>query len=130
MSSFDLTTLGMLITDLQLGSVMSFFAWIVIGAVVGFIVSKIMNKTGHGLVRDILLGILGAIVGGFLANLLGESHTASLDSYSLVVAAVGALVFLITYQGMFRRRRSSRWADDDRRNGPIERREESSDTTS
>ena len=106
MSAVDLRTLSMLITDLQGGSVMSFVAWIVLGLLVGLIGSKIVNKTGHGLVRDVLLSIFGAIVGGFLANLLGESHTAGLDRYSLLVAAVGAVVFLITYHGIFRRRRS------------------------
>lgn len=86
---------------------MTFIAWILIGLIVGLIGSWIVNRTGHGLVRYVLLSIFGALVGGFLSNLLGESHTAGLDLYSLVVAAVGAVVFLITYQGMFRRRRSA-----------------------
>jgi uncharacterized membrane protein YeaQ/YmgE (transglycosylase-associated protein family) len=107
MSVVDLTTLSMLITDLQRGSVMSFGARIALGLLIGLIGSKIVNKTGHGLVRDVLLSIFGAIVSGFLANLLGESHTANLDLYGLPVAAVGAVVFLIAYHGMFRRRRSS-----------------------
>lgn len=100
------TDLSLLITDLQGGSILSFIAWILLGGLIGLIGSKIVNKTGHGLVRDALLSIFGAIVGGFLANLLGESRTASLDQYSLFVAAVGALVFLITYHGMFRRGRT------------------------
>ena len=99
------STLSLLITNLQGGSILSFVAWILLGGLIGLIGSKIVNKTGHGLVRDILLGIFGAIVGGFLANLLGESRTGGLDRYSLLVAAVGALVFLITYHGMFRRER-------------------------
>jgi uncharacterized membrane protein YeaQ/YmgE (transglycosylase-associated protein family) len=107
MSAIDLTTLSMLITDLQRGSVTSFVAWIVLGLLVGLIGTRIVNKTGHGRVRDLLLSIFGAIVGGFLANLLGESHTAGLDLYSLLVATVGAVVFLIAYHGVFRRGRSS-----------------------
>jgi uncharacterized membrane protein YeaQ/YmgE (transglycosylase-associated protein family) len=107
MSAVDPTTLRMLMTDLQGGSVMSFAAWVVLGLLVGLIGSKIINKTGHGLVRDVLLCIFGATVGGFLANLLGESRTAGLDFYSLLVAAVGAVVFLIAYHGMFRRRHPS-----------------------
>lgn len=107
MSAVDLATLSTLITDRQGGSVKSFAAWIVLGLLVGLIGSKLINKTGHGLVRDVLLGIFGAIVGGFLANLLGESRSAGLDFYSLLVAAVGALVFLIAYHGMFRRRHPS-----------------------
>lgn len=107
MSAVDLIALSMLISDLQLGSVKSFVAWIVLGLLVGFIGSKLVNRTSHGLVRDVLLSIFGAIVGGFLANLLGERHTAALDLYSLLVAAVGAVVFLIAYHGIFRRMRSS-----------------------
>lgn len=100
------SVLNMLITDLQGGSIISFAAWILLGSLIGLIGSKIVNKTGHGLVRDILLSIFGAIFGGFLANLLGDSQTASLDRYSLLVAGVGALVFLVTYHGMFRRGRT------------------------
>lgn len=91
------------VTDRQLGSILSFAAWILIGGLVGLIGSKIINKTGHGLVRDVLLSIFGAMFAGFLTNLLGESRAGGLDRYSLFVAAVGALVFLITYQAMFRR---------------------------
>ncbi len=94
---------GTFITDLQGGSIMSFGAWILLGALIGFIGSKIINKTDHGLVRDILLSIFGSMFAGFLTNLLGESRTGGLDRYSLFVAAVGALVFLTTYHGMFRR---------------------------
>ncbi|MCJ2079202.1 GlsB/YeaQ/YmgE family stress response membrane protein, partial [Methylobacterium sp. E-016] len=47
---------------------MSLLAWIVLGLIAGFIGSKIVNNTGQGLVVDILLGIVGAVVGGFLFN--------------------------------------------------------------
>ncbi len=100
------TILSTLITDLQGGSIISFAAWVLLGGLIGLIGSKIINKTGHGFVRDILLSIFGAMVAGFLTNLLGESRTGGLDRYSLFVAAVGALVFLITYHGMFRRGRT------------------------
>lgn len=104
MATVDLTSVAMLITDLQWGSVMSFVAWIMIGLVVGLMGSKIINRASHSLARDVLLSIFGAIVGGFLSNLLGEQDTAGLDLYSLVVAAVGAAVFLIAYYGLFRRK--------------------------
>ena len=95
-----LSTLTTVVSDLQLGALISFAAWILLGGLIGFMGSRIVNKTGRGLVRDMLLSIFGAIFGGFLANLLGESRTGGLDRYSLFVAAVGALVFLITYHGM------------------------------
>jgi len=84
---------------------LSFVAWIVIGLVIGFIGSKILNKTGRGLGRDCLIGIVGAFISGFLANLLGKPGGPGFDLYSLVVAAVGAVVFMIVYHALFRRRR-------------------------
>ena len=101
----DLNFLGVLISNRQESAAMSFAAWIVLGAVAGFIGSKILNKTGHGQSRDVLLGIVGAIVGGFLSNLFGKPGVTGLDLYSLFVAVVGAVVFMIVYHAMFRRRR-------------------------
>ena len=96
---------GLVILNRQESSALSFVAWIVIGLVVGFIGSKILNKTGRGRVRDVLLGIFGAMVGGFLSNLLGKSSGSRVDSYSFLVAMVGAVVFMIVYHALFRRRR-------------------------
>ncbi len=50
---------------------MSYLAWIVLGLVAGFIGSKIVNKTGDGILLDIVLGIVGAVVGGWLFNTFG-----------------------------------------------------------
>ena len=101
----DLTTLGMLITNRQQGAAMSFVAWIVLGLVAGFIGSKLVNHTGEGLIRDVLLGVVGAIIGGYLFNLFGASGVTGLNLYSLFVAVIGAVVFLIVYHAIFRRRR-------------------------
>src|SRR5437870_6442886 len=96
---------GVLVLNRQESSTLTFVAWIVIGLVIGFIGSKILNKTGRGLGRDCLIGIVGAFISGFLANLLGKPGGPGLDLYSLVVAAVGAAVFMIVYHALFRRRR-------------------------
>jgi uncharacterized membrane protein YeaQ/YmgE (transglycosylase-associated protein family) len=96
---------GMPILNRQEGSTLSFVAWIVLGLVIGFIGNKILNKTGRGLGRDCLIGIVGAFVSGFLANLLGKPGGPGLDFYSLVVAAFGAAVFMFVYHALFRRRR-------------------------
>ena len=96
---------GMPILNPQESSTFSFIAWIVIGLVIGFIGSKILNKTGRGLGRDCLIGIVGALVSGFLSNLIGKPGGPGLDIYSLLVAAVGAAVFMIVYHALFRRRR-------------------------
>jgi uncharacterized membrane protein YeaQ/YmgE (transglycosylase-associated protein family) len=52
---------------------MSFLAWIVLGLVAGFIGSKLVNKTGEGLILDIVLGVVGAIVGGWLFTRFGAA---------------------------------------------------------
>jgi len=96
---------GMPILDRQEGSTLAFVAWIVIGLVTGFIGSKILNKTGRGLGRDCLIGIVGALVSGFLSNLIGKPGGPGLDIYSLLVATVGAAVFMIVDHALFRRRR-------------------------
>ena len=105
MSIIDLTTLGMQISNRQQGAAMSFVVWIVLGLVAGFIGSKLVNHTGEGLIRDVLLGVVGAIIGGYLFNLFGASGVTGLNIYSLLVAVVGAVVFLIVYHAIFRRRR-------------------------
>ena len=81
---------------------MSIFAWIILGLVAGYIASKIVNKRGEGLIRDIILGIVGAVVGGWLFRTLGASGVTGLNIYSLVVAVVGAIVVLLVYHALRR----------------------------
>jgi uncharacterized membrane protein YeaQ/YmgE (transglycosylase-associated protein family) len=76
---------------------MSFLAWIVLGLVAGFIASKIVNKQGEGFLLDIVLGIVGAVVGGWLFGLLGAAGATGLNLYSLLVAVIGAIAVLFTY---------------------------------
>jgi uncharacterized membrane protein YeaQ/YmgE (transglycosylase-associated protein family) len=82
---------------------MSFLAWIILGLVAGFIGSKIVNKRGEGILLDIILGIVGAIVGGFLFSLFGAHGVTGLNLYSLLVAVIGAIVVLWIYHGLVRR---------------------------
>jgi uncharacterized membrane protein YeaQ/YmgE (transglycosylase-associated protein family) len=83
---------------------MSFVAWIVLGLISGFIASKIVNKSGEGLFLDIILGIVGALVGGFLFNQFGMAGVSGVNLYSMLVAIVGAVVVLLLYHAIFRRR--------------------------
>ena len=83
---------------------MSILAWIILGLIAGFIASKIVNKTGEGLIRDILLGIVGALVGGWLFRAFGMHGVTGLNVYSLLVAVAGAIVFLLIYHLLFARR--------------------------
>jgi uncharacterized membrane protein YeaQ/YmgE (transglycosylase-associated protein family) len=81
---------------------MSFLAWIVLGLIAGFIASKIVNKSGAGAVMDIVLGIVGAVVGGWLFNTVGHVGVTGLNLYSILVAVVGAIAVLILYHALFR----------------------------
>jgi uncharacterized membrane protein YeaQ/YmgE (transglycosylase-associated protein family) len=81
---------------------MSYLAWIVLGLIAGFIASKIVNKTGEGLVLDIILGIVGAFVGGWIFRLFGASGVTGLNIYSALVAVVGAVVVLVVYHAIRR----------------------------
>jgi len=82
---------------------MSFLAWIILGALAGFIGSKIVNKRGEGFFLDIILGIVGAIVGGWVFSALGASGVTGFNLYSLFVAVVGSILFLVVYHAVFRR---------------------------
>ena len=81
---------------------MSFFAWIVLGLLAGFIGSKLVNKRGEGLVFDILLGIVGAVVGGWLFNRFGAAGVTGVNLYSLLIAVIGAVVVLVVYHALRR----------------------------
>jgi len=81
---------------------MSIFSWIILGLIAGYIGSKIVNKRGEGLIRDIILGIVGAIVGGWLFRTVGASGVTGLNIYSLVVAVIGAIVVLLIYHALRR----------------------------
>lgn len=81
---------------------MSYLAWIVLGLIAGFIGSKIVNKRGEGLFLDIILGIVGAIVGGWLFTMLGARGVTGLNLYSLAVAVLGAIVVLVLYHAIRR----------------------------
>jgi uncharacterized membrane protein YeaQ/YmgE (transglycosylase-associated protein family) len=74
---------------------MSIIAWIVLGLISGFIASKIVNRTGEGVLLDILLGIVGAVVGGFLFNQFGHVGVTGLDLRSMLVAVIGAVLVLV-----------------------------------
>jgi len=81
---------------------MSFLAWVVLGLVAGFIGSKIVNKAGEGILLDIVLGIIGAVLGGWLFSTFGAAGVTGLNLYSLLVAVVGAVVILLGYHSIRR----------------------------
>ncbi|HWA01901.1 MAG TPA: GlsB/YeaQ/YmgE family stress response membrane protein [Rhizomicrobium sp.] len=81
---------------------MSILAWIVLGIIAGFIASKLVNKTGSGLFMDMVLGIVGAVVGGWLFNQFGHIGVTGFNLYSMVVAVIGAVVVLLAVHAVRR----------------------------
>jgi uncharacterized membrane protein YeaQ/YmgE (transglycosylase-associated protein family) len=82
---------------------MSVLAWIILGLVAGFIASKIVNSSGQGLLIDIVLGIVGAVVGGYLFTAIGATGITGFNLYSIFVSIVGACVVLWLYHALSRR---------------------------
>jgi uncharacterized membrane protein YeaQ/YmgE (transglycosylase-associated protein family) len=81
---------------------MSILAWIVLGLIAGFIGSKLVNKSGEGVFLDIVLGVVGAVVGGWLFNFFGASGVSGVNLYSLLVAVIGSIVVLVLYHAVRR----------------------------
>lgn len=83
---------------------MSILGWIILGLIAGFIASRIVNGSGEGALIDIVLGIVGALVGGFLFNSLGAVGVTGFNLYSMFVAVIGAIVVLVIYHAITGRR--------------------------
>ena len=82
---------------------MSIVAWLVVGLLAGWIGSMVVNRRGEGFLGDILIGAVGAFVGGFVFHLLGHTGVTGINIYSIVVAAIGAVVVLLIWHGLVRR---------------------------
>ena len=79
---------------------MSILGWIVLGLIAGFIGSKIVNRSGQGFLLDIVLGIVGAVLGGFLFSAIGATGITGFNLYSMFVAIVGAVIVLWGYHAI------------------------------
>lgn len=84
---------------------MSLLAWIVFGAIAGWIASSI-TRTNEGLIGNIIVGIIGAVLGGYLMEATGNSGVSGFNLYSLLVSIVGAVI-LLAIVGFFRRGRAT-----------------------
>ena len=82
---------------------MSIIGWLVLGLIAGFIASRIVNKAGEGLILDIVLGIIGAFIGGYLFSVFGAEGVTGFNLYSMFVAIIGAIVVLVIYHAIVRR---------------------------
>ena len=83
---------------------MSIIAWILLGLVSGFLASKIVNGTGEGLLRDMVLGVVGAFVGGAAFHLIGRAGITGFNFWSLFVSVLGSILVLVVYHAMRGRR--------------------------
>ena len=83
---------------------MGIISWIILGLIAGFIGSKIVNKQGQGFWLNIALGIIGALVGGFLFSLFGATGVTGLNIWSMIVAIIGSVVVLMIYNAVAGRR--------------------------
>lgn len=78
---------------------MGVISWIILGLIAGFIASKIVKRTGPGLILDLVLGMVGAAVGGFISSgLFGMSGVTGLNIWSIIVSVIGAIVVLWIYE--------------------------------
>jgi uncharacterized membrane protein YeaQ/YmgE (transglycosylase-associated protein family) len=85
---------------------MSIISWMILGLIAGLIGAKIVNREGQGFWLDIALGIVGALVGGFLFSLFGASGVTGLNIYSMVVAIIGTIAVLLIYNAVMGHRRA------------------------
>jgi uncharacterized membrane protein YeaQ/YmgE (transglycosylase-associated protein family) len=84
---------------------MSILGWIVLGIIAGWIGSTIVDNGGKGPMLDMVLGIIGALVGGAIFSALGAVPITGFNLYSLFVAVVGSVVVLVLYHALLGRRR-------------------------
>ena len=85
--------------------VMGIIGWIVLGLITGYIASTLMNERGEGPSFDILLGIIGAVIGGWLFSAAGATGVTGFNIWSLLVAVIGAVLVLTAWHATHRSHR-------------------------
>lgn len=86
---------------------MSIIAWLILGLLAGWIASMIMGSGGYGVVGDIIVGIIGALIGGFITGPLFGIDVTGFNVTSLIVAIVGAIILIAIYRAVAGPRRST-----------------------
>lgn len=87
---------------------MGFIAWVLVGLIAGFLASLVMKTNSEqGMLSDIIIGMVGAVLGGFLMNLFGAAGATDVSLYSIFVATLGSVV-LIGIKKMFETNMGSR----------------------
>jgi uncharacterized membrane protein YeaQ/YmgE (transglycosylase-associated protein family) len=83
---------------------MSIIGWLILGLIAGFVASKIVNAQRQGIALDIALGIIGALVGGFIFDAVGKVGVTGFNAWSLLVAIIGSIIVLVLYHALTGRR--------------------------
>jgi uncharacterized membrane protein YeaQ/YmgE (transglycosylase-associated protein family) len=83
---------------------MSIIGWLILGLIAGFVASRIVNAQGQGMVLDMVLGIIGALVGGFIFDAAGKVGVTGFNAWSLLVAIIGSIIVLVLYHALTGRR--------------------------
>ncbi len=86
---------------------MTTLVWIILGLIVGFLASRLMGSGGYGLIGDIVVGILGSVVGGWLATRLLGIDVTGLNLTSVAIGVVGAVILIVIFRALAPGR--SRW---------------------
>ena len=79
---------------------MSLLGWIFFGLICGFVASRVVNRRGEGCILNVVLGVVGALVGGFIFNAIGGDGVTGFNLYSMFVAVIGAIVVLLLYHAL------------------------------
>lgn len=85
---------------------MSIIGWIILGLIAGWIASKIVDNRGQGLIINLVLGIVGSLVGGWIFSAIGATPVTGFNFWSLFVSVIGAIVVLVVYNALFGRKAS------------------------
>jgi uncharacterized membrane protein YeaQ/YmgE (transglycosylase-associated protein family) len=83
---------------------MSIIGWLILGLIAGFVASRIVNAQGQGIVLDVALGMVGALVGGFIFDVIGGVGVTGFNAWSLLVAIIGSIIVLLLYHALTGRR--------------------------
>jgi uncharacterized membrane protein YeaQ/YmgE (transglycosylase-associated protein family) len=83
-------------------------AWILVGLIGGYLASRVVNKSGEGIFRDIILGVIGGLVGGIIFHFFGVRGVTGFNLWSILVAFAGGVVVLLLYHAMFGRKQATR----------------------
>lgn len=79
---------------------MTILTWIILGLIVGFIASRLMGAGGYGLIGDIVVGILGAFVGGWLATQFLGLDVTGVNLTSIAIGVGGAVILIAAFRAL------------------------------